>query len=877
MHREVLVADDGHLYFLPDTSGLTPNRRVRISGTLAGGQLAPQSIAPASDPAPENAVAAATAAGPAASGTTRVLVMLTYWTAPDAVTPQSAAAQMFGDSNAWYRDNSYGALGQTGDVTPWMRIDPPVGNQCYADSDHIMTQAKSSAAAAGFDVASYDNVVVYFPYDGDPGSDCSGYAGWAVVAGQGTWLNGYMDRRATVHEQGHNYGLWHAHSLLCAGRIDDTCQFTEYGNDYDAMGASTYVGHFSASQKAKLGWMSGRVQDLTGGGTTTLAPYETDTPATVAAVVDASADRSYWFEYRQPRDDDADLPPTATDGVMVTMKDATGPVTDDGDSILDTRPGDGLSVSSATLRAGETWTTDEGFRIAVESVTAAGATISVTRSTGQVTGIVRDGRGVAMRGARVSIGHDADEVSAVTDTSGRYTIPNVAPGTYDVRAAHICAASDEIATIVDDGPSTVDFRLAPATGFAACVVDTPAWDTLTDALSVGGDDASQTVTLPFAYDLDGLRATTASISTNGNLNFLGPSVEWDNTQLPNPATPNAALYPFWDDLQVDGSARVLTGTFGVAPHRRFVVEWRNVAFIADPSHRISLQAVLYEDPTEAVRFQYRDIDGSSLESGSDATIGTEDATGTAAIQASYDAGLVYDGLSIRLGGHTSPRVSIGDAAAPEGASGRRSLRFTVTLSSPARGDVAVPYRTVPGTATRDIDFAPRVGTAVIPAGASTTTIPVAVIGDRRPEPTERFTVALGRPVGAELGRDIGVGRIIDDDPSVGRLAGVGDAATVEGDAGTPSMTFTIALSAPARVPVSVRYTTLDGTARAGADFASRSGVAVVPRGATTAVVAVPIRPDTVAEPDELFVVRLAGSRGAAIGRSIGFGRIVDDD
>lgn len=109
----------------------------------------------------------------------------------------------------------------------------------------------------------------------------------------------------------------------------------------------------------------------------------------------------------------------------------------------------------------------------------------------------------------------------------------------------------------------------------------------------------------------------------------------------------SAIYGFWDDLNVDGSASVLADTYGTAPNRRFVIEWRNVTTITDPSVRFSFEVVLYEDPTQRVRLQYKNIVAGTVTTGSSATVGQENATGTSATQVSYNQGLLYDGLSIR--------------------------------------------------------------------------------------------------------------------------------------------------------------------------------------------------------------------------------------
>ncbi len=877
VYRAVLVGDDGRMIFLAGRRHFPANKRVRVAGTLDGSTLAALSVEPAKTTAPKAGFSAdaRTTAGLSTAGTSHVLVMLAYWTAPDSVTPESASAQMFGDSNAWYRDSSYGALGQSGVVTPWMHIDPPAENQCSGDSGSIMTNAQASAHALGYDLGAYDNFIVYFPYDGDAGSDCTGYAGWAYVGAPGIWLNGYMDRRVTVHEQGHNYGLWHSHSLLCAGPIDASCQFNEYGNDYDAMGGSGYVGQFSASQKSKLGWMDGRVQNLSAGGTTTLVPYETDAMATVAAKIDVTADRSYWVEYRQPRDSDAALPNTGTDGVLVTMKDPTGPVPDDGSSLLDARPGDGLDVGSATLRAGESWRSDEGVVISVANVTAGGATVTVSRpSVGTLTGIVRDGRGSALPGAVVQID---DSQTAFTDVRGHYLLANVPEGGHTIGAHHICFNDRQQSVVTSTGTQSADFTLSPPAPGTSCLLDTAVWESPTSVLPLGGDDESATVALPFPYHHYGQQYSTAYVSTNGVLNFLAPSTEYSNTALPEPGAPNAALYPLWDDLDVDASSSVVTGTFGTAPQRRFVVEWRNVAFLADHSRRVSVQAVMYEDPNQAVRFQYHDVDQASVESGAGVTVGIENATGDVALTASLNSRLLYDGLAIRLPVGTPAQVSVGDAAIPEGAAGRRLLRFNVSLSHPAATDVRVPFITTPGTATAGVDFTAKSGTVTIPAGRTSASVSIGIQGDVTREPTEQFGLLLGLPVGAELGRAFATGRILTDDPSHGLQVAIGDASTVEGDDGSRMLQFTVGLSLPARTTVTMGYATASGTARAGSDFIARRGAVTIPAGSTSVTIGVEIRPDTVVEHQEAFAVHLSGARGVSIGRGTGIGRILNDD
>jgi hypothetical protein len=185
-----------------------------------------------------------------------------------------------------------------------------------------------------------------------------------------------------VHEQGHNYGLFHSHSQMCSGGgLSGSCTFSDYGDLYDAMGSSGYVGHFNASQKTLLGWMSGRTVDLSSGGTTTLAPVASSATTHNAAVVSRPSGRKYWVEYRQPVGYDSRLPSSATDGVLIHASGTGSGSPDSGASLIDVRPSDGISESTSTLRSGETWTSDDGVTFSVGTVNALGATVTVGTGT----------------------------------------------------------------------------------------------------------------------------------------------------------------------------------------------------------------------------------------------------------------------------------------------------------------------------------------------------------------------------------------------------------------------------------------------------------------------------------------------------------------
>lgn len=318
----------------------------------------------------------------ATTGSTSLIVILAYWTKPDAVTQARATSQVFGDDNRWFREVSYGKAGLTGVVTPWVRIPAPKDGQCYTHAEKMLADARSAAAALGgvYDPWVYERTMLYFPRCS--GADSRNVAGWAYEPGYASWVNGYMDRRTTVHEQGHNYGLGHAKSYRCttAGGTPVTfgsrCAASEYGDPYDAMGRSSYAAHFSGPRKDRAGWLGSRKRVLTSSAPTTfnLPPLERSStvPVVVVAKSPSVSSRSYWFEYRRPIGMDATLPSGATGGVLVHLEDSGKP-----GWLLDGTPAD-RTMSTAVLRPGTTWTSPDRVKVTVVSITSVQARVTVT-------------------------------------------------------------------------------------------------------------------------------------------------------------------------------------------------------------------------------------------------------------------------------------------------------------------------------------------------------------------------------------------------------------------------------------------------------------------------------------------------------------------
>jgi len=106
---------------------------------------------------------------------------------------------------------------------------------------------------------------------------------------------------------------------------------------------------------------------------------------------------------------------------------------------------------------------------------------------------------------------------------------------------------------------------------------------------------------------------------------------------------------------------------------------------------------------------------------------------------------------------------------------------------------------------------------------------------------------------------------------------INDISFVEGDAGTKSVFFTVTLTASSNLPISVDFTTGNGTATSPSDYQSATGTLSFGPLQTTRIIVVTINGDTGFEPDETFTMTLSNSVNATIGRAQGIATIQNDE
>lgn len=229
-----------------------------------------------------------------------------------------------------------------------------------------------------------------------------------------------------------------------------------------------------------------------------------------------------------------------------------------------------------------------------------------------------------------------------------------------------------------------------------------------------------------------------------------------------------------------------------------------------------------------------------------------------------------------------PSVSIADISVTEGNSGTTPAVFTMKLTGPSPWPATVGWSTSDGSALGAVDYQISSGTVTFAPGETQKTFTVNVLGDTQAEGDETFWVNINTPNGVGVARWSALCTIRNDDGVA--MASIDDVTITEGDSGQKNVNFTISMT-PAWPATSaeVAYVTKDGTARAGTDYAARSGSVIFNTGDTAKTISVPILGDTDPEGDETFTLQISLASSccngaiATFSKATGTATILNDD
>jgi hypothetical protein len=131
------------------------------------------------------------------------------------------------------------------------------------------------------------------------------------------------------------------------------------------------------------------------------------------------------------------------------------------------------------------------------------------------------------------------------------------------------------------------------------------------------DDCSVPITLPFPVNLYEGTFTNATLSSNGNMQFVTTDFAFGNACLPVPIF-EYGIVAYWDDLITDcDNCGIFTSVTGSAPNRIFNVEWR-AEVLGEQTTPANFEIRLYEGQTK-----FDLVYGTVLQLGNGATIGVQ--------------------------------------------------------------------------------------------------------------------------------------------------------------------------------------------------------------------------------------------------------------
>ena len=231
------------------------------------------------------------------------------------ITAQVARDWMTNNVAPFYRDMSYGKTTMVPTVSTKLYRLPQTATSYATSGNYSQLHLDARlAAAADYNVANYDRIVVVFSSLADrpdisiriPGSQIT-FAGIADIGGTNVGINGSLG--SVAHELGHTYGLLHSNSwnVTDGDPISSLGTSFEYGDPFDAMGRPPTFPmfdpayHFNPAHKNRLGWIDdSQIQTVTISGTYRVNRFDhASATGTVALKIAKDSTRNYWIAIRR--------------------------------------------------------------------------------------------------------------------------------------------------------------------------------------------------------------------------------------------------------------------------------------------------------------------------------------------------------------------------------------------------------------------------------------------------------------------------------------------------------------------------------------------------------------------------------------------------
>ena len=446
----------------------------------------------------------------------------------------------------------------------------------------------------------------------------------------------------------------------------------------------------------------------------------------------------------------------------------------------------------------------------------------------------------------------------------------------------------------EDIDVTVKFSIeAYATGASvlAIRVGDPAPENYRPAQYVSGSGTDR-LTYRYRVQLDDYDADGISVDAGGPPSGFGGTLPTTSPELGSvPVSRNFSRVPDDAGHTVDGSFRVTGVAITSKPERGDTYRTGEeievtMNFSADAYTSGSVVAIRVGDSapdnyrparyvsgsgTDKLIYRYRvqstdhDTDGVSVDVGGPPSGFGERVPTTSPELGSVPVDRRYPGVPEHAGHKVDGAVTVLlGARAYVIAEGGPAVAVTVLLTNDPAGEVVIPITATPGGGATPADYTVAPTSVVFAPGETRRSITVAAVDDSEVDGGESVRLGFGTlPAGIRHGNQLVV-FVIDDNDGFDPIVNITD---VDGGAEPGSVGFTVTLTDPSDVEVTVDWTISDSHAVPGADDVA-SGTITIPAGETTADVSVLIGEDEIGDPDRTFSVTLSNPVNAVFSAGV---------
>lgn len=191
-----------------------------------------------------------------------------------------------------------------------------------------------------------------------------------------------------------------------------------------------------------------------------------------------------------------------------------------------------------------------------------------------------------------------------------------------------------------------------------------------------------------------------------------------------------------------------------------------------------------------------------------------------------------------------------------------SALITVTRTGGSAGGVLVNFSTADGTATAPADYTATAGTLTFMQGNTSLTFSIPIANDTLVEGDETVLLTLGNPLG---GAGLGAQKIAVLTIKDGQKGVQFSAPTYTATESAASATITVSRTGPMPDTATVRYSTGDGTARAGVNYKPTAGTLTFGPNVAKATFTIPLLPDKQVKGAQTVVLLLSNPTSTSLG------------